>query len=325
MAMRTIYQLSLLQFLCLALWVPGLVQAEALKVGYTAISGSQAMLWVAHDAGIFKDLGLEVEIIYLAGPRATQALIAGDLSFAQVSSPPAVQATLAGAEIVWVASSVNKVLQQIYSLPSIRSVGDLKGKTFGVSRIGGVSDFMARYFLQTRGLAPDRDVKMLQVGGFPETLAALVEGFVQAGIFAAPLTLKARKAGLKELADLATEEIAFNFIGLIATRSYLKKDRQTAKQFLKGYIRGVQKAKLDKEFTLKVISRYTKVEEPDLLEETYRKFVLNFDDQLYYSRPGMQFLLDQLARRDARAASAKPEAFVDMSLVYELEKESFLK
>jgi hypothetical protein len=94
---------------------------------------------------------------------------------------------------------------------------------------------------------------------------------------------------------------------------------------LKGYIRGVQKAKLDKEFTLKVISRYTKVEEPDLLEETYRKFVLNFDDRLYYSRPGMQFLLDQLARRDARAASAKPEAFVDMSLVYELEKESFLK
>ena len=80
MAMRTIYQLSLLQFLCLALWVPGLVQAEALKVGYTAISGSQAMLWVAHDAGIFKDLGLEVEIIYLAGPRATQALIAGEIN-----------------------------------------------------------------------------------------------------------------------------------------------------------------------------------------------------------------------------------------------------
>lgn len=245
-----IFWLSVFQFLCLPLGLTNPVRGEVLRVGYTAISGSQAMLWVAHDAGIFKDLGLDVEIIYLAGPRATQALIAGDLSFAQVASPPAVQAALGGAEIVWVASSVNKVLQQIYSSPSIRSVADLKGKTFGVSRFGSAPDFMARYFLQKHGLNPDRDVKILQVGGFPETLAALSEGIIQAGIFTAPLTLKARKAGLRELADLATEEIAFNAIGLIARRSYLKRDRQTAKQFLKGYLRGIRKAKSDKEFTL---------------------------------------------------------------------------
>lgn len=67
------------------------------------------------------------------------------------------------------------------------------------------------------------------------------------------------------------------------------------------------------------------MEEPDLLEETYRKLVLNFDDRLYYSRSGMQFLLDQLSRKNPRAASAKPDDFVDMSLVYELEKEGFLK
>lgn len=315
--------LSTLLLLCLVLVMSGPLQAETLKVGYTAISGSQAMLWVAREANIFRELGLEVDLVYLPGPRATQALIAGDISFAQVSSPPAVQAALAGADVVWVASSVNKVLQQIYSPPLIRTVADLKGKIFGVTRFGGVSDFMARYMLQNHGLAPDRDVKMLQVGGFPETLAALTEGMIHAGIFSAPLTLKARNAGLKELVNLASEGIPFNFIGLIATRSYLKNWRQAAKQFLKGYIGGIRKAKRDRDFTLGVISRYTKVQEPDLLDETYQKFIPYFEDQPYYTRSGMQFLLDQLARKNPRASSARPDDFVDMSLVHELDREVF--
>jgi hypothetical protein len=73
-----------------------------------------------------------------------------------------------------------------------------------------------------------------------------------------------------------------------------------------------------------VITRYTKIQEPDLLDETYQKFIPYFEDQPYYTRSGMQFLLDQLARKNPRAGSARPDDFVDMSIIQELEREGFL-
>src|ERR1700741_1594287 len=79
-----------------------------INLGYSSISGSQAILRVTKDAGIFLRNGLDPSLVLIAGGSGiVQSLIAGDLPVAIVSGEPSILARLQGADTVILGGLVN--------------------------------------------------------------------------------------------------------------------------------------------------------------------------------------------------------------------------
>src|ERR1700730_3537326 len=145
-----------------------------INLGYSSISGSQAILRVIKDAGIFSRNGLDPSLVLIAGGSGIiQALVAGDLPIAVVSGEPSILARLQGADTVILGGLINIIDFSIITAPEIKKPQDLKGKKLAVSRFGSSTDFVVRYALEKWGLVADRDVAILQTGSQPARLAAL--------------------------------------------------------------------------------------------------------------------------------------------------------
>ena len=178
---------------------------ERIRVGGGSVGAPQMTMWFAKEASLYEKHGLAVEAISIPGSSmALQAMLSGEVPIIQLGGAASIQANLAGADTVIVASILTKFL--IFSRPEITKIADLKGKVFGATRFGTLSDFASRFALEKSGLDPEREITMVQTGGQPETLAALLTGRVQAAALSVPAILRAKKANMRELLDMAKLE-----------------------------------------------------------------------------------------------------------------------
>jgi ABC-type nitrate/sulfonate/bicarbonate transport system substrate-binding protein len=198
-----------------------------------------------------------------------------------------------------------------------------------VTRFGAITDFFGRFALKTKGLVADRDVGIVQTNDLPNTLTLLKTGAIQAGVLVAPVTLQARKMGFPELVDMTKIGGSFPFNGVVTMREYLnsKDGRDVVQRFLKAYVEGISVALKNREFTLKVVGKYTQTTDPELLEETYQ---LNIAKALlkvpYPSVEGFKAVLDFVAEtRDPKAKAIDPKSLLDASFVKQLDDSGFIK
>ena len=206
----------------------------------------------------------------------------------------------------------------------LRSVTDLKGKAIGVTRYGANSDFAARFAVIKYGLQPEKDVAILQTGGPAESVAALNGNRIQAVALTAPATIRARKLGLRELLDVSKLEVNFPFNGMVATRAFLKNNGAIVTRFLMAQAEGVALAKKDPVFGKKVMERYFRNDDKELLDESYDWIVKqNFILPPYPALPCLATILKATEVRNPKAKTAKPEDFVDGRYVQELDKSGF--
>jgi NitT/TauT family transport system substrate-binding protein len=298
---------------------------KIINVAVPAVSLLQAPLFVAMDAGAFKKYGMEVRYIR-TGARTIQALVGGSVQFAQgVSSRTVPSAVLGGADVVLIANFADKLLFTMHSAPEIRSVQDLKGKIVGVSGIGGTTDFATRLALRDVGLIPDKDVMIRGVGGGPETVAALQAKIVQAGTLSPPSSFVAQKAGFKMLFDMTSLGIDYISSGLGVKKSSIASNREQVKQFVMALIEGAKILKTDEEFSLRVLTKHTRISDRELLKQSYnyiRPYVLKAP---YPSLRAIKDTLDALAPELPKAKDADPKDFVDSSVVKELEANGYIE
>jgi NitT/TauT family transport system substrate-binding protein len=319
--------LSLISFLLSPL-TPSSAAETPIKitnVAVPAVSLLQAPLFVAMDAGAFKKYGMEVRYIR-TGARTIQALVGGSVHFAQgVSSRTVPSAVLGGADVVLIANFADKLLFTMHSAPEIRSVKDLKGKVVGVSGIGGTTDFATRLALREVGLIPDKDVTIRGVGGVPETVAALQARLVQAGTLSPPSSFVAQKAGFKMLFDMTSLGIDYISSGLGVKKSSIASNREQVKQFLMALIEGAKILKTDEEFSLRVLTKHTRISDRELLKQSYNYIQPYVLKAPYPSLRAIKDTLDALATELPKAKDADPKEFVDGSLVKELEANGYIE
>jgi len=300
-------------------------QTKRIAAGYSAISATQTGFYVAKDAKIFEKHGLYVDPVYVAGgSRMAQAIIGGEFTLA-LAGGNIVNADLAGGDIVIIGGVVNVPAFYLFVQPAIKTQEDLKGKVLGITRYGASTDVSLRAFLKKGGLAPDREVKILQMGGQPEIFAGMQAGVIQGGILSSPGDFRAKKAGFVMLANFAKEGIDYPTTSLVSTRSTIKKDRETVKRFLMAYAEAVDLLFRDKELGIKVIGKWTRTEDRETLESSY-EYATNFIER----RPRLPYkavenLITSTAETDPRAKGRKAEEFMDLSIYNELEKSGFFK
>ena len=311
--------------LALLIHVPLDAQTKRIAVAYSAISATQAAFYLAKDANIFEKNGLYVDPVYVAGgSRVSQAVIAGEFTVA-LAGGNIVFANLAGGDIVTFGGVVNVPSFYLYVQPSIKRQEDLRNKTLGITRYGASTDFTLRYLLKKWGFEPDRDVKVIQMGGQPEILAGMQAGVIHGGILSSPGDFKAKKAGFTMLANFAKTGLDYPTTSLVSTRSTIKADRETVRRFLMAYSEALDRLFRDKELAMKVIGKWTRTQDRETLESSY-EYATNFIERpprLPYK--AIETILAQAAETDPRARGRKADEFLDPTIYNELEKSGFFK
>jgi NitT/TauT family transport system substrate-binding protein len=328
--MKVLAKMLLVTWLSIAaLEAPSLAQdkkLERIRIGGGSVGAPQMTMWFAKEANFYEKHGLAVEAISIPGSSmAIQAMLSGEVPIIQLGGTASMQANLAGADTVIVATVLKKFLFSIFSRPELTRIQDLKGKLFGATRFGTLSDFASRFALEKHGLNPERDITMVQTGGQPETVVALLTGKVQAAALSVPATMRARKANMRELLDMAKLEATIHQNGVVTSRRYLKTNEDTVRRFLRAYIEGAALAKKDKAFAMRVMAKYLATQDREVLEDAYERVTLHLEIPPYPTVEGVGVLLKTLEKAQPKAAAAKPEEFLDPRLVREIEKSGFLE
>jgi NitT/TauT family transport system substrate-binding protein len=308
---------------------PGLVMAHAatLKVGYPTTVGSMAVLWVTKEARFFEKHGLEVELIYIGGSsKVVQAMVAREIPIAEIAIPAVIQANLAGADLVMLAGPNHKPGQKVMVKPEIKTPEQLKGKRIGITRFGTSDDFLLRYVLGQWGVQAEREVALIQMGGSQEILAGLASKSVDGGLLSSPLHLRAAKLGFSLLADLSALGIDYQGAGVVTRRSYVRDNPDIVRRYLQAYVEGLHRFKTDKKFSLQVIGKYSRINDPEALEETYQHYAVKVMPKIPYpTEKGIQMVLDEIGTRNAKAKTLSPASFIDVDYLKELEQSGFIK
>jgi len=323
--------LSKFSTLPMLFWIacPGLLSAQAttLKVAYPTTVGSMAVLWVTKEAGFFAKQGLDVELIYIGGSsKVVQAMLANEIPMAEIAIPAVIQSNLAGADLVMLAGPNHKPGQKVMVKPEIKTPEHLKGRKIGITRFGTSDDFLLRYVLGQWGIQPDREVALIQMGGSQETLAGMASKSVDGGLLSSPLHLRAAKLGFSLLADLSTIGIDYQGAGVVTRKSYMRQDPDVVRRYLRAYVEGLHRLKTDKNFSLQVIGKYSRISEADALEETYQHYAVKVMPKIPYpTEKGIQMVLDEIGTRNAKAKTLSPASFIDIAYLKELEQSGFIK
>jgi ABC-type nitrate/sulfonate/bicarbonate transport system substrate-binding protein len=311
-----------------ALSLPPLAWAanEKLMVGWSAIAGAHAPLWITKEAGFLEKNGLDATMIYIdGGSRATQALMSGDVPIVQVGGNAPVVARLRGADVTLIAGLLNVLAYSMVVSPEIKKPEDLRGKNLSVSRFGSNSDYATRKILLKWGLRPDIDVAVLQIpGGQPARLAAIQTKQVHGMVAQPPVTNLARKLNLNILAEPEDFGGAYPTTPVASRVSYIKANRDTVRKFVRALVEGIHLYKTQKEFSKKVIAKYIKTNDVDALEDSYRFFSRLVPAKPYPSLEAIKEALAEAGEKDSKARAARPEDFADMSFVAELDKNGFI-
>jgi len=300
-------------------------EAAPMRVAYSAISGAMSSLWVAQEGGYFKREGLDTELLYIGGGSLLiQAMLGGDVPFAYGPSVPVINASLRGADLVLIGNTGNSLVFSVMSRPEIKQPAQLKGKKVGITRLGGSTDWALDAALKHWNIERGQ-ITVIQTGGMPEGLAALSAGALDAVILSPPSNFRAAKAGMHELEDVGQLKITFPNTPLSTTRSFLRTNRDTALRFLRGFTQGLQRLRADKEFSMKVLSKYTQVTDAETLSQLHQTYGVRYSgDRIPYVRPeSIDEILKRTPGREAR--DAKAGDFIDNSLLQELDKSGGFK
>lgn len=299
--------------------------AEKIIADYGGTSGFQAPIWAAKEGGFFAKYGLDVDIVMIpGGTQSMQALISGGTQFSQTSAAAPIHSRLGGSDVVLIAASVNKYPFSVVARPQIKTPAELIGKKVGVVRLGGSNESAFRKAFEIWGIDP-KSVVFLQLGEAAARLVALSAGTLDATVLAPPYTLKARELKMSILADLKSLPIYYPQSTIAVREQLLARSPQLAKNFIKAYMEGIHWFRTNKAGSLKMLRRYMRTDDKQILEETYDYFSSMMSPNLRIHLDGVQEILNQEAQRLPAAARRKPAEFVREQILDELDKEGFTK
>jgi NitT/TauT family transport system substrate-binding protein len=300
-------------------------QLDALNLSYSALVPSGAPFWIAQDLKLFERENLRTQLVYInAAPRVMAAILAGEVQIALSGVSPLVSTYAQGADPVTIAGAVNQINVSIIGRAEIRAPSDLRGKRIGITRFGGLTDFSAQYALRKWGLQPMKDVAIIQFGDASVLMSALAGNAVQAATLQPPSTILAVQLGYRELLDLSKSGLEYQNTVVLTTRSLLKKSPDLARRFLRVYSTALAVFHTQRETSLKIMARYLKGTDPNILEKSYEAYKAWVPEIPYVNKAGMETAIG-LTPLGGKEKELRFGDLVDETLVRELDQQGFYK
>jgi ABC-type nitrate/sulfonate/bicarbonate transport system substrate-binding protein len=300
---------------------------ESYIASYAGFAGFQAPLWAAKDFGFLAKYGVNTDLIMIPGSaRGAQAMLGGSIHFGQIDGTALIAAINQGADLVFVAASLNKFPFSLVAQKNIRQPKDLVGKKVGIVAFGGAHEVSLILALKEWNI-PRQSVTLLASGPAANRLLALSSGGLDATLLAPPETGEATRMGLHTIAQMTELRAAYFPMNAIATRrSFLEKKRDVIKRFLQAYAEGIHQFMTNKDKGIALLTQRMKQKNPAVVEETYQYFVSKFSSPPRMSHEGMLAAIDMLQQRSPEIKfDTNVSRYVDERLMDELEKEGFFK
>jgi NitT/TauT family transport system substrate-binding protein len=299
---------------------------ERMRIAWAGSTPSNTPIWVADQKGFFKKNGLNAEVIAIsASTIVIQALLTGEVDFIIAPSATLVTSRLAGADTIMISTNLPLFIDHIVSVGDIKNVEQLKGKTGGVNRLGTTSDMTLRLALRRLGVDPEKETKIIATGENPQRLAALSRNITQFTLLGEPLVREAEKLGFRDLIDIGRLKIPYHVNAVVTREKTVRERRSFAAKVVRAFTEALHYIKTNKEETKALIGKNLKINDPEGLERAYQAYNAAFPEIPYPNAEGVKTLLDDMAPRMPKAATADPKSFVDPSLVQELESSGFIK
>ena len=298
---------------------------KKIRVGVPSVSVANIIIFVTQEAGLYAKHGLDAEVITMNGSGiSSKALIGGSIDIAPIATPTVINADLAGADMAILAHTMPGVVHALMVKPEIKRVEDLKGKKIAVSTLGSLTDFLVRYIAKKKGLNPDRDLTLIQTGGDSDRIVALKAGVVDGAAMGHPGYGMAQKLGFSMLWDSA-KEVDYPWMEITTRRANIKADREMITNYMKAHLEGIALFKRDASFGRKVIKKILKINDDELINESYEIFAKRFIAAPYPNLAGMKTSYEYVAATRPDVWKHKPEEFADSSFVTELDKSGYIK
>ena len=172
---------------------------------------------------------------------------------------------------------------------------------------------------------PEKEVQILQMGGQPELAVAVENRRIFGTVTTPPALVRMQKAGAHVL--LTPKDIAMRFphVGIVVRKKFLAEHREVVTNFIRGYSAGIPIIFQDKENSKRLLTRSVRSRDPDVLEATWQYAVDSLEQIPYPDPEGFRFILEALSRSRGETLTAKPEQFINDSVVRDLEGEGFFK
>jgi len=324
--MLHLWAISVLALVGLLTTSPTLHAQEKLRLAWAGFSPTNSPIWTIQDRKLLEKQGVDPEIIAIgASPTVLQALLANEIDAASISVTTLTSSRLQGADTVMIVGVVPTFVDHIISVSGITKVEQLKGKVGGVNRLGSTSDLGLRLALRKLGIDPDKDVKILPVGGNPERFAALSKGLTQFTIMPEPFLTQAERLGFRNLYNVTDLKIPFWWNGILSREAIIRKKRPLIMKLARAMVEAIHIIKTEKEYAKGLFKKHLGVADPEGLERAYQDYSAVFPEIPYPTPDGVKTMLDDLAVKNPKAATADPRAFVDQSIIKEIEASGLIK
>ena len=298
--------------------------AEQIRVGYGSLSTSYAPIWVAGEAQLFQKNGITAEVLYLESALVRTALIAGDIVMGGMSGTTMAAPRLQGADPIIIASFLNSLQYRLVVRPEIKTPAQLKGKRVGVAGFGLGAHRGAQIMVAKLGLNPDNDVVMLQIGGDPTRLSALLSGTIDASVFNPPLYKRAVEAGMRVLANIEEMGFPVQASALVTTEQFVRKNPDLMRRAMRSIIESIYVIKSNPELTKRAIRKYMRFRDDRDTDEAYQIMRDVTPRKPYPTVEGIKTVLDELALKVPAARTAQPREFMDTRFIEELDRSGFI-
>jgi ABC-type nitrate/sulfonate/bicarbonate transport system substrate-binding protein len=291
------------------------------RVGLSAQANTCLAIWMAEDAGFYKNHGLDFsEKRMLGGSQTGPALSSGDIQAMHIGSSSVVRANGNGYHLRTVAALRNVLSFTMFTRPEVKSAAELKGGVIGITSIGSESDAALGVVLSKIGLTRS-DITIKEFGTDAARTAALKEGSIVATMLNEPSRSNALAMGLNPIVDPLADHLPWVFTGLVVDAAYLEKHRDVLIRFLKATLEGNYLALTNESRAKSLLAKKLDLTDPKIIEVVYQDFKTLSPRDIEVSSEGIKNIIAQVAKDDA---SHDPKDYVDTSLLASIRKEGFM-
>lgn len=301
--------------------------ADKINTSYISTTpGSSSVLWVANETKIFHKHGIDATVIFISGSvRGIQSILAGEIAIGEGGGPGLASARLAGGDVVAIAGNVNVLPYYLVSQPAIKKHEDLRGKIGGTHIAGTTAEFALKVALKRLGMDPLKDVNLRVIGGAMERMVALQKGIVNFTVVTEAGKSMAEKLGYPTVVDMVALQIPFPQNGIYTSTKLTRENPDFVRRYLRAYVEAIHYYKTHKEDTIKIMRKYSRLDDRRILEEAWDWHSKFMPEAPYPPAEGYQLVLQDMAEKNPKAAQANVKDYIDTRFIKELEDSGFIK
>ena len=268
--MKTILiSLGWLTYLLMGATANGQTPVDRIVITYPSRSIASVDLYIAQERGFFRQEGILADVVQVRGNIGVTALLSGDAH--AVNNVGTVIRAMERSElpIKVMSQSLKKNLFWLVTKPEIKSLSELKGKTFGTTTFGGAQHLAGLRLLQKAGLDTDKDITMVIGGDVPAQLQSLMSGAIHLAALSPPTVILARDKFKLRIHGSTLDDLPNLQNGLAFADKLVREKRDLVKRILRARSRGQRYLFENERGTAEVLAKYLNVEMAVALE-SYR-------------------------------------------------------